>query len=164
MRGDCYLHKERVGDLEIDTVIGARHQGAIVTLVDTKLGLLTRATANETKDVIVKLLSPIKSHIHTITADNGKEFAKHSEIAQKLSAKVYFTNPYHAWERGLNENINGLVRQYFPKKTDFTKLTHEQVQQVEYLLNTRPRKSLNYRTSLEVFEQLTGKELELCTS
>lgn len=156
--------KERVGDFEIDTIVGAQHQGAIVSLVDrrtkfTKLGLLARATAQETKDAIVKLLDPIKSNVHTMTADNGKEFAQHVEITAALDATVYFANPYHSWERGLNENTNGLVRQYFPKKTDFTTLTHEQVQNVEYLLNSRPRKTLGYQTPFEVFLQLTGRNL-----
>lgn len=153
--------KERVGDFEIDTIIGSKHKGAIVSLVDrktklTRLGLRSRPTAEEIKDAIVKLLTPIKGHVHTMTADNGKEFAKHMDMSQALEASVYFANPYHAWERGLNENTNGLVRQYFPKICDFTKLTHEQVQHVEYLLNTRPRKSLGYKAPIEVFLLLTG--------
>lgn len=156
--------KERVGDFEIDTIIGAKHQGAIVSLVDrktklTRLGLLSRYTAEETKDAIIKLLTPIKEHVHTLTADNGKEFAKHVDITEALQANVYFANPYHAWERGLNENTNGLVRQYFPKNYDFTTLTIEQVIHVEYLLNTRPRKSLEYKTPIEVFLQSTGANL-----
>ena len=121
--------------------------------------MLSRAAAEETKDSIIKLLTPIKEHVHTMTADNGKEFAKHMDFGQTLEASVYFANPYHAWERGLNENTNGLVRQYFPKNCDFTKLTHEQVQHVEYLLNTRPRKSLGYKTPIEVFLLLTGVNL-----
>jgi len=153
--------KSRVGDFEIDTVVGARHVGAIVTIVDRKtklarLKLLKRITAEETRDAVISLLDPIKAHVQTITADNGKEFAKHVEIAAALEATVYFANPYSAWERGLNENTNGLIRQYFPKGSDFTILTDEQVQRVEYLLNTRPRKTLNYQTPLGVFTQLTG--------
>lgn len=156
--------KERVGDFEIDTIIGSKHKGAIVSLVDrktklTRLGLLSRPAAEETRDSIIELLSPIQEHVHTMTADNGKEFARHMDIGKALQAKVYFANPYHAWERGLNENTNGLVRQYFPKNCNFTKLTHEQVQHVEYLLNTRPRKSLGYKTPIEVFLQLTGVNL-----
>ena len=156
--------KERVGDFEMDTIIGSHHRGAIVSVVDrrtklTKLKLVSRATAEETKNAVVELLSPIKKHVLTMTTDNGKEFAKHMDISKALNATVYFANPYHAWERGLNENTNGLVRQYFPKKTDFSKLTHEEVQNVEYLLNTRPRKNLQYQTPIEVFLQLTGHSL-----
>ena len=93
------------------------------------------------------------------TSDTGKEFAKHQEVAKKLNADFFFARPYHSWERGLNENTNGLVRQYFPKKTDFAKLTQRDVDKVEYLLNTRPRKTLNYMTPLEVFFEATGRNL-----
>lgn len=152
----------------MDTIIGARHRGAIVSLVDrksklTRLELISRPTAEKTKVAIIKLLSPIKKYVHTMTADNGKEFAKHMDVAKALKANVYFANPYHAWERGLNENTNGLVRQYFPKNCDFTTLSNEQVQNVGYLLNTRPRKTLGYQTPIEVFLQLTGAK-KLCTS
>jgi transposase, IS30 family len=156
--------KQRVGDFEMDTIIGAHHRGAIVSLVDrrtklTRLQLIDRSTADQTSNAIITLLSPIKKHLHTITTDNGKEFAKHQDIACALRVSVYFANPYCAWERGLNENTNRLVRQYFPKKCDFSKLTHEQVQYVEYLLNTRPRKTLNFKSPIEVFLQLTGIKL-----
>jgi len=108
---------------------------------------------------VIQSLYPIKKFVHTLTTDNGKEFSQHAAMAKALKAKVFFANPYHAWERGLNENTNGLVRQYFPKKCDFTKLTHEQVQMVEYLLNNRPRKTLNYKTPHEIFLQITGLNL-----
>jgi len=160
MRPQIVERKERVGDFEMDTIVGAHHKGAIVSLVERKtmmtlLGLLQRATAEETSYMTIKLLTPIKQHVHTLTADNGKEFAKHEMISQELNTAVYFATPYRACERGLNENTNGLVRQYFPKKTDFTKLTQEEIQKVEYLLNTRPRKSLNFKTPNEVFLQST---------
>jgi IS30 family transposase len=156
--------KERVGDFEMDTIIGSHHRGAIVSVVDrrtklTRLELISRTTAEETGNAVVRILSPIKKNVLTLTADNGKEFAGHRNIAKALNATVYFANPYHAWERGLNENTNGLVRQYFPKKTDFSKLTRERVRDVEYLLNTRPRKNLQYQTPIEVFLQLTGHSL-----
>jgi IS30 family transposase len=92
----------------------------------------------------------------TLTSDNGKEFAGHAEISEKLGLGFYFCTPYHSWERGLNENTNGLVRQYFPKGTDFTKLTAKDVQRVEDLLNNRPRKALNYHSPNEVFAKLTA--------
>ena len=156
--------RERVGDFEVDTIIGTQHQGAIVSLVDrktkiTKLRLLSGKHAYETRDAIVDLLDPIKEHVHTLTADNGKEFSQHVDIAKRLKAQFFFANPYYAWERGLNENTNGLIRQYFSKKCNFTKLTHNQIQTVEYLLNTRPRKSLNFKTPYEFFLQITGKDL-----
>lgn len=156
--------KERVGDFEIDTIIGTKHRGAIVSIVDRKtkflrLGYLSHKTAEKTSLMTIKLLSPIKTHVHTITADNGKEFALHKDISKALSSEFYFANPYHSWERGLNENTNGLVRQYFPKQFDFTKITSHDIKLVEDLLNSRPRKSLNYKTPNEVFLQLTGVDL-----
>lgn len=156
--------KRRVGDVEIDTVVGVGHQGRILTMVDRKtklarLVLMSGGTADETRDALIKSLTPIKKYLFTLTADNGKEFAKHLDVASTLGVKVYFARPYHSWERGLNENTNGLLRQYFPKGTDFTKITHEQVQHVEYLLNTRPRKSLNFQTPLQVFILLTGARI-----
>jgi IS30 family transposase len=153
--------KVRVGDYEMDTIIGSRHRGAIVSVTErktklAKLYLVNQPTAEATSDAVIKQLLPFRKYVHTLTADNGKEFSQHRRIANKLHAQVYFAQPYHAWERGLNENTNGLVRQYFPKKTDFTKLTQDEVQRVEDLLNSRPRKTLNFRTPNEVFLELTG--------
>jgi len=154
--------KLRVGDFEGDTIVGVGHKGAIVSLVDrvtkiTRLELISRASADETHEAIVKALAPIQEHVLTITTDNGKEFARHADTAKKLDVNIYFANPYHSWERGLNENTNGLVRQYFPKKTDFTKITHSKISEIEYLLNSRPRKSLNFQTPHEIFFQRTGR-------
>jgi IS30 family transposase len=94
---------------------------------------------------------PLADRIETITYDNGKEFASHAEIVAALGAKSYFAKPYHSWERGLNEHTNGLVRQYFPKGTDFSTLSNADVQRVEDKLNSRPRKILGYQTPSEVF-------------
>ena len=91
-------------------------------------------------------MTPLKYLVHTIIFDNGKEFSSHLAVAQTLAAQTFFATPYHSWERGLNENTNGLVRQYFPKKTDFATVTDADVARVEYLLNTRPRKCLGYNT------------------
>ncbi len=148
--------KSRFGDLEVDTIVGANHQGAILSIVDRKskltvLRLLPRGTAENVKNAMVAALKQLEEHVHTITSDNGKEFAQHQEIAKQLNAGFYFANPYHSWERGLNENTNGLVRQYFPKGTNFRTITQLDVDRVEYLLNTRPRKTLGYRTPLEAF-------------
>jgi len=160
--------KTRVGDFEVDTIVGANHQGAILSVVDRKtkltiLKLLHRGTALNVEKAMVVGLQHFKENVHTITSDNGKEFSRHQEIAQQLNAGFYFANPYHAWERGLNENTNGLVRRYFPKGTDFRTLTQEDVDRVQHLLNTRPRKSLNFRTPLEAFFEETSKMIAQCT-
>lgn len=148
--------KSRIGDWEGDTIIGAGHKGAILSHVDrvskyTKLAKLPDKTAAAVVKACKRKLRPITDRIKTITYDNGKEFAAHAEIAADLGAQTYFAKPYHSWERGLNEHTNGLVRQYFPKGTDFSTLTHAEVQKVEDKLNSRPRKALGYRTPREVF-------------
>lgn len=156
--------KARVGDWEADTVIGAQHNGALVTLVDrhSKL-LLTARVANTTKDVvtsaILKLLKPVKTFVHTITFDNGKEFADHAKIGKKLGASTYFAKPYHSWERGLNEHHNGLIRQFMPKKTNFLEVSHQDLHVVQKSINARPRNVLGYRTPFEVFRAATGVAL-----
>ena len=153
--------KSRVGDWELDSIVGAKHKGAITSMVErktklTKLVLLEYRTSEATKEGIIRRLEPLKEHVVTLTSDNGKEFASHGKISEKLDADFYFCHPYHSWERGLNENTNGLVRQYFPKGTDFAKLTLADVQRVEDLLNNRPRKTLNYHSPNEVFAKLTA--------
>lgn len=153
--------KSRLGDWELDSIIGAKHKGAITSMVErktklTKLVLLEGPTSKATCLGIIARLEPLKKHVLTLTSDNGKEFASHGEISEKLNADFYFCTPYHSWERGLNENTNGLVRQYFPKGTDFAKLTAKDVQRVEDLLNNRPRKTLNYHSPNEVFATLTA--------
>jgi IS30 family transposase len=153
--------KSRLGDWELDSIIGAKHKGAITTMVErktklTKLVLLSGPTSHATKSAIIARLEPLKKYVLTLTSDNGKEFASHDKISARLEADFYFCTPYHSWERGLNENTNGLVRQYFPKGTDFAKLTPADVQRVEDLLNNRPRKALNYHSPNEVFAKLTA--------
>jgi IS30 family transposase len=143
--------KTRVGDWEIDTVIGKGHKGALVTLVERKTSF-TLAARVETKqaDVVaaatIELLKPYKGRTHTITADNGKEFALHEEIAKAIATDFYFAHPYHSWERGANENTNGLLRQYFPKDTNFLDVSDHEVCAAVSRLNTRPRKKLGYKT------------------
>jgi len=154
--------KLRIGDIEADLIVGAEHKGAILSLVDrhskyTMLFLLKGKTKEEVTAAIVQTLKKAKRHLHTITYDNGKEFAGHAVIAKKLGVKCYFAKPYHSWERGLNEHTNGLVRQYFPKKTFFDTITAEDVQCVEDILNNRPRKILNFKTPYEVFTDATQK-------
>ena len=137
--------KRRFGDLEIGTIIGRNHKGAIVTINDRKNGFLWMKKVDErTSDAVyratVELLKEEKEFIHTITGDNGKEFADHQKIAQELQINFYFAKPYHSWERGANENLNGLIRQYIPKKTDFKTIDDEFLQFVANRINSRPRK------------------------
>lgn len=148
--------KRRFGDWEADTIIGGRHQGGILSLVErksklTRLQKLQTKAAAEMKDASIALLRPLIDRVHTITVDNGKEFCQHEQITAALQAPIYFAHPYASWERGLNENTNGLVRQYFPKKYDFARITNAEVKRVTELLNNRPRKTLGYRTPNEVF-------------
>ena len=148
-RPEIVDQKIRIGDWEADTVIGKNHKCALVTLVDrvtkfTMIKKVERKTAREVTNALVSMLSPIYKLAHTITVDNGKEFSFHEEIARKLATDVYFAHPYSSWERGLNENTNGLIRQYFPKKTDFTKITEKEIGFVCRELNSRPRKALEF--------------------
>ena len=148
--------RSRIGDWEADTIVGARHQGAILSLVERKsrytlLHKLEAATSANTTAAILAKLQPHQKNVHTITADNGKEFAGHMDVAAQLDTGFYFATPYHAWERGLNENTNGLVRQYFPKGTSLANVTNDDVLRVQNLLNSRPRKTLKYSSPDEVF-------------
>ena len=150
--------KTRAGDWELDTIIGTGNSGAIVSMVDraskcTKLQLVPNKTAPVVTAAIQESLKPLDDVVLTMTADNGKEFAKHKVLSETLNAAVYFATPYHSWERGLNEHTNGLVRQYFPKAKRFDTITAEDVQKVEDLLNSRPRKILGFKTPMEVFDR-----------
>ena len=150
---DC---KNRFGDWELDTVIGKNHRQAIVTITERKSKLalfakVERKTSDLVKEAIISLLAPIKDWVKTLTADNGKEFAGHLELAEKLEADFYFAHPYSSWERGLNENTNGLLRQYFPKKTDCRLVNENEINKAMDKLNNRPRKTLGYKTPNEIF-------------
>ncbi|MBZ0258482.1 IS30 family transposase [bacterium] len=148
--------KKRVGDWEADLVSGAHHKGFLVTLVERKhkytlIGHVTNKTALAVQDEIIRLLSPIQSRVHTITFDNGHEFSRHETISQKLECQCYFAKPYHSWERGLNENTNGLIRQYCPKKSDLRNISQVKLTTIMDRLNSRPRKTLGYKTPNELF-------------
>ena len=143
--------KSRVGDWEIDTVIGKNHKGVLVTIVDRKSKfVLIKKVQSKHADVVTKatieLLQPLKSLTHTITADNGKEFAYHKQIASALDTDVYFCDPYSSWQRGLNEHTNGLIRQYIPKKSEFDNISKAEIVTIQNKLNHRPRKSLGFKT------------------
>jgi len=155
-RPEIVDQKSRIGDWEGDTVIGKNHQGALVTLAERKSRYILAAQvpgkhAPGVTAAVTRLLRPHKGKCYTMTFDNGKEFAEHETIAAELDADVYFAHPYHSWERGLNENSNGLLRQYFPKGMELVEVTQEQVQWAVDRLNHRPRKVLGFRTPFEVF-------------
>lgn len=155
--------KSRLGDWELDTLLPKRpQQEAIVTMTERRSKLLrirkiSRRTGKLVKAACVGKLKDLI--VHTLTSDNGREFSQHQAIAQSLNASFFFCHPYASWERGLNENTNGLLRQYFPKKSRWGNITHNQVAKVQERLNNRPRKSLGYLTPNEIY----FKELQLLT-
>lgn len=143
----------RIGDYEGDTVVGKRHQGVLVTLVDrttreTKIRTLPNRKAPLVADTCIDLFKD--EHALSITFDNSKEFAKHDRIVEMLDTDIYFAKPYYSWERGTNENINGLIRQFLPKSQRLDNFPDEVIQEIENNLNNRPRKVLGFKTPLEV--------------
>lgn len=159
LRPKIVEEKTRIGDLEIDLVIGKDHKKAILTVNDrasgkAKIALLNSKSAEEVKQKTVEILTEWRPFLETITSDNGKEFAKHKEISAALEIDYYFAKPYHSWERGANENYNGLLRQYFPKGYDFNLITQEDIKYVEEKLNNRPRKRLGFLSPNQVHLQL----------
>lgn len=148
--------RRRIGDWEGDTIASKNNDIGLNSLVDRKSGLLllsklSAKTAEATREVVARRLANLPSH--TLTVDNGSENRTWEETEKEAGVKVYFAHPYHSWERGSNENTNGLVRRYFPKGTDFRTVSNEEIAWVEYALNTRPRKRLGYRTPLAVFNE-----------
>ena len=151
---------KRIGDLEVDLVIGANHKGALLTINElttgyTKVRKLESKNAKEVSEMIVKVLKPYADIWKTITSDNGKEFAEHKYISEQLGIDFYFADPYASWQRGANENYNGLLRQYFPKKTCFENITWRDVRKAEKKLNSRPRKRLGYISPVDKINSLT---------
>jgi IS30 family transposase len=151
--------RERLGDWEADLVGGTGASGYLVTLVERAsrrllIGFTRTKTASEVTREILRMLKD--QVVETITFDNGKEFAGHERIAEKLGCQCYFAKPYHSWERGLNENTNGLIRQYFPKKMSFAKITTDQIARVQHRLNTRPRKCLGFKPPDRVYFSLAA--------
>jgi IS30 family transposase len=146
------------GHWEIDTVIGKGHKGVLVTIVErvTKFTRSCRVASKSAAHVTaatIALLKPFKALVLSITADNGKEFAYHKQIAKSLECDVYFAHPYSSWERGLNENTNGLLRQYFPKETNFNEVSDSAVAKAIKLLNDRPRKLLDFKTPAYLMQE-----------
>jgi len=149
--------KQRMGDWEIDTIIAKNKKSAIVTIVERKTAFLMMKKLRKGKNAkglaeqVIDMLLPYKKFIHTITADNGTEFAEHKLISEKLDTKVYFARPYSSWERGLNEYTNKLIRQYIPKKSDFSSIESCQIFEYQKEINMRPRKKLDYNSPLNIF-------------
>ena len=149
--------KIRFGDWEGDLIVGRGQSGYLMTLVDrkSKFTLIEYSSDKTSKSIcrqVVKAMKRVPEQFrHSITFDNGTEFAQHQNMETRIGCDIYFAHPYSSWERGLNENTNGLIRQYFPKKHDFSKITKDEVQFVEAALNSRPRKTLNFKTPNELF-------------
>ena len=147
--------RKRVGDWEMDLIIGRLGGSVFMTAVERKtrftvIALAANKTAEAVKDAILGALSPLAAQVETLTYDNGKEFALHEVIAEQLNAQGYFAHPYHSWERGLNENTNGLIRQYAPKGSSFDDMTSKSIQNIMDKLNNRPRKCLDFKTPNQV--------------
>jgi len=149
--------RRRYGDWEGDTVVGKGRRNALVTLVERKsgyarIGRVENMKSDTTRHSVKRRLKDLPPPLRrSVTFDNGKEFAEHKLLAKSLDVEIYFTSPGRPWQRGTNENFNGLLRQFFPKGTDFSRISHQEVARVQTLLNERPRKRLGYRTPSEIF-------------
>lgn len=166
-RPDIINNKERIGDCEIDTIIGKDHKGAILTLVErvTKYSTIVKLpnkSAQAVTEALINLAPKMPFKITSITADNGTEFADYANIKSSLGCPVFFAHPYSSWERGLNENTNGLIRQYIPKKSDFDSYDFEYIRNVQVILNNRPRKTLDFYSPVQ-FLQLNNNSVTCCT-
>ena len=154
-RPEIVEQRIRLGDWEVDLILGKGHQGVVVTLTERKsrFTLLRKVLSKQAELVaqaIIDLLNWIE-HLKTITADNGKEFANHLHISRQLCIDFFFAHPYASWERGTNENTNGLIRQYLPKSRNLKTLTAQEELMIMDRLNLRPRKCLDFNTPYEVF-------------
>jgi len=154
--------KSRFGDWELDTIVGPNNKGAIITVTErtTNFFLMKKLpfgkNAEELSKELIKLLLPYKKYVHTITTDNGTEFAKHEYISEKLNADIYFAHPYSSWEKGLIEYTNKLIRQYIKKKSDINAYDNEFIMNVQIKINKRPRKKLKYRSPTQIFYNLAS--------
>jgi transposase, IS30 family len=151
--------RRRYGDWEGDTIVGKGRRNALVTLVERKsgyarIGLAENLKATTTRQVTVQRMKNLPASLRrSVTFDKGKEFAEHQQLSRSRNLEVYFALPYRSWQRGTNENTNGLLRQFFPKGTDFSRISHQEVARAEKLLNERPRKRLGYRTPSKVLKK-----------
>ncbi len=159
-RSNIINNKERFGDWEMDTIIGENQKGAILTITERTTNFIIIKKLSKGKDSeslaaeVIKLLLPYKSYIHSITTDNGTEFAAHEEISKALNAKIYFAHPYSSWEKGLIEYSNKLIRQYIPKKSNFNEFSDLKIRNIQMKINARPREKLNFSKPFEIFYNL----------
>ena len=158
--------RKRLGDYEIDLIVGSKNKGAILTIIDRMsrcciLEKLTGKTSLEVSDQIIKLLNSSSNSAFTVTTDNGTEFTDHKKISEKLNIQYYFAHPYASYERGSIENLNGLVRQYIPKGTDFTNISQDEIKIIEKKLNGRPRKVLGFLSPIEYIRNVRKSHLKL---
>ena len=156
LRPYIVAQRGRFGDWEADLVIGAGQRQALVTMNErtSRYSLIAHVpfkTAQAVSDTMISLLKPFAHCVHTLTTDNGKEFAQHERVASALDAEFFFAHPYSSWERGANENMNGLIRQFFPKKMAFDCIKQKDIAFAMNRLNHRPRKCLGFKTPHEVF-------------
>lgn len=157
LRPKIVNQKKRIGDFEGDTVESRGHKPGVNTLLERKTGMyfITKVkdkTGASTIEAVERRLRVVPNHLkHTLTLDNGPENRDWQSLEKATQIKVFFAHPYHSWERGANENANGLLREYFPKKTDFSMINDEEIEAVEFRLNSRPRKRLGFRSPLEVW-------------
>ncbi len=166
LRPELINRKQRIGDWEIDTIVGGNNKGAIVTVVErvTAFVLMAKLESKSSQELahkVVKLMTPFKNKVLSITSDNGTEFAMHKYISEKLETEFYFAHPYSSWERGLNEYTNRLIRQYIPKKTNFEDINNLYINELIMKLNKRPRKKLHFRTPGGVFLNNIEKDVAL---
>jgi len=158
-RPDVINHRRRYGDWEGDTVVAPWHRNGLLTLVERKSGMvkiakLSNLQSATTIDACQSCLKKLPARLRrSVTFDNGSEFSQYAQLTKRLRLSVYFAEPYAAWQRGSNENLNGLVRQFFPKGIDFEKVTSQDAQRVERLLNERPRRRFDYQTPIEVLRR-----------
>ena len=155
LRPEIIDKRLRIGDWEVDSVIGRMNQSSIVTIVEraSRYTAIIKVSSKESEhvcDAIIERMAKNTLPVYSMTGDNGTEFTEHQKIADALDIDFYFTHPYSSWEKGTNENTNGLIRQYFPKGTDFAMITESMLREVEDALNSRPRKTLNYKTPKEI--------------
>lgn len=155
-RPEIVEQKVRIGDWELDTIIGRASGSVLVTMVErrSRFTIIAKAASKSADEVSMAIMQRLVEHrdkLHTLTSDNGKEFAYHARIDTILGCQSYFAHPYSSWERGLNENTNGLIRQYFPKQTNFDEISDHEIAEVESKLNRRPRKCLDTKTPNEIF-------------
>lgn len=165
LRSDIINNKERFGDWEIDLIIGKDRKGAIVTIVERTTAFLLMKklpfgkNAAELAKIVIEMLMPYKEIVHSITSDNGKEFANHKKISEKLLTEFFFAHPYSSWERGLSEYTNKLVRQYIPKKSIFSSYNNQEINAIQHKINRRPRKNLKYNNPKNLFYKFVNQKV-----